>query len=203
MLNGKRRVAVAVACALALSGPAARAANLDVTAAYKMKALAYKNLNLDASSNDSRNEHSFISNDARLGIAVRKIALESRGGEESTMDLALGLHALGVSGSTATLTAPFDRAANAYPNTNLTPFIENAYLRIHRLFGRGLDATFGRQTYKLGSGLLLDDDGAGLTGITVRGELPWGGMQLEGFVFNDRNPNPNVTAPNSLDLFGK
>ena len=201
MLNGKRRVATAFAWALALSGSAAQAANLDVTASYKMKAESYKNLNLDASSNFSRNERSFIDNDARLGIAVRKIALETRGGDESTMDLALQLHAIGVAGSTTAVSPPFNRAAGYYPSTNLTPFIENAYLRVHRLFGKDLEATFGRQSYRLGSGLLLDDDGAGFTGITVRGEIPWG-MQLEGFVFNDKNPNPNVTSPNSLDLFG-
>lgn len=119
------------------------------------------------------------------------------------MDVGLVLHAIGVAGSTAAVTAPFDRAAAYYPSTDLTPFIENAYLRVHKLFGKPLDATFGRQTYRLGSGLLLDDDGAGLTGVTVRGELPWLGMQLEGFVFDTRDPNPNVAAPNnSLGLFG-
>jgi hypothetical protein len=184
------------------SAAQARAASLDVTASYRMKADSYKNLNLDASSNDSKNDRSFLWNDARLGIAVRKIALETRGGEESTMDVALTLHALGVAGSSAAATAPFNRAGNYYPSTDLTPFIENAYLRVHHLFGKALDATFGRQTFKLGSGLLLDDDGAGLTGATVRGELPWLGLQLEGFIFEDKNPNPNVSAPNSLDLFG-
>jgi hypothetical protein len=133
---------------------------------------------------------------------VRKIALETRGGEDSTLDLALTLHSLGVSGSSSALTAPFDRAARYYPSTDLSPFIENAYVRVHKIFGKNMDATFGRQTFKLGSGLLLDDDGAGLTGISVKGELPWWGLQLEGFVFNDKNPDPNVAAPNSLDLFG-
>src|SRR4051812_45832476 len=108
------------------SAAAARAASLDVTAAYRMKADSYKNLNLDSSSNDSKNDRSFLWNDARLGLAVRKIALETRGGEESTMDVALTLHAIGVAGSSAAATAPFNRAANYYPSTDLTPFIENA-----------------------------------------------------------------------------
>ena len=176
-----------------------QAANLDVSASYRMRAQSYSNLNLNL---DDRNNHSFISNDARLGVAVRKIALETRGAEESTLDVALLLHSLGVAGSTATLATPLNRAERYYPGVDLSPFIENAYLRVHQLLGYPVEATFGRQTFRLGSGLLLDDDGAGLTGVTMRGELPWWGMQLEGFLFNDRNPNPNVTSPNSLDLFG-
>ncbi len=177
----------------------AHGASLDVTASYRMQAARYQNLNLDQS---NRNDHSFIENDARLGVAVRKIALESRGGEESTMDVALTLHALGMSNSTTTLPSPFGRAARYYPSTDLTPFIENAYLRIHNLFGKPIETTIGRQSFRLGSGLLLDDDGAGLTGVTMQGDLPWWGMKLEGFFFDATNPNPNISAPSALDLFG-
>ena len=196
MMSGR----LALLLLVALCAPS-RAANLDVTAAYRMRAQSYKNLNLDLS---NHNDHSYISNDARLGVAVRKVALETRGAEESTMDVAILLHAVGVSGSTSSLSAPLDRAAAYYPSTGLTPFLENAYLRVHNLMGYALEATFGRQSFRLGSGLLLDDDGAGLTGVTVKGELPWWGLQAEGFIFNDKNPNPNigVAQANSLDLFG-
>jgi hypothetical protein len=196
MLSG--RLALLLLGALAASS---RAANLDVTAAYRMRAQSYKNLNLDLG---NRNDHSYITNDARLGVAVRKVALETRGSEESTMDVAILLHAVGVSGSTSSLSAPLDRAAAYYPSTGLTPFLENAYLRVHNLMGYPIEATFGRQSFRLGGGLLLDDDGAGLTGVTVKGELPWWGIQAEGFIFNDKNPNPNVgvASANSLDLFG-
>lgn len=181
---------------LTAAAPGARAASLDVTAAYKMKAVSYKNLDLGRDVNN----HSFIGNDARLGIAVKKIALESAGGDETTLDLGLLLHAVGVSGSTVAAASPIDRTASYYPNADLTPFIENAYLRVSRLWGRPVEATFGRQNYRLGSGLLLDDDGAGLTGAVLRGELPWAGMKAEGFLFQDRNPQ--ASAPNSLMLAG-
>jgi hypothetical protein len=181
---------------IALAAPGARAANLDVTASYKMEALAYKNIDLG----QDRNSHAFLTNDARLGIAVKRIALESRGGEDTTLDLGLLLHALGVAGSTVSISSPFDRAAAYYPSSNLTPFIENAYVRVNRLGGKPIDATFGRQNYKLGSGLLLDDDGAGFTGAVVRGELPWAGMKAEVFLFQDKNPQ--ASAPNSLTLAG-
>ncbi len=181
---------------IAVLAPGARAASLDVTAQYKMKAEAYRNLDLGADVNN----HSFISNDARLGMAVKKIVLEPRGGDETTMDLGLLLHAVGVSGSTVAVAPPFDRAAAYYPNVQLLPFIENAYLRVNRLWGLPLEATFGRQNFRLGSGLLLDDDGAGFTGAVVRGELPWAGMKAEGFLFQDKNPQ--VGAPNDLTLAG-
>jgi hypothetical protein len=190
-------LAPAVALALALAAPAARAASLDVNASYGLKALSYENLNLGG----TRNNHSFLENDARLGIAVRKIALqETSGGEETTLDVGVRLRALGVSGSTAAIASPLDRAAAYYPSTDMTPFLENAYLRVDRLWGLPMTATFGRQSFRLGGGLLLDDDGAGLTGAVVRGELPWAGMKAQAFVFQDKDPQ--ASAPNSLALFG-
>ncbi|MCX5796330.1 MAG: hypothetical protein NTY77_12615 [Elusimicrobia bacterium] len=192
------------ACALLLSAALpARAANLDVTAAYKMRAISYSNLNLTGDKT-SQNNHSFISNDARLGIAVRNIELERKGGEMMTMDLGVVFRALGVTGSTTALQAPFDRIANNYPSADFTPFLENAYLRVNRFLGYPMEATFGRQNYRLGSGLLLDDDGAGLTGVTVRGDLPWWGMKAEGFVFSDRDSRiaTQGNGDNSLALAG-
>jgi len=193
------RTLAALAVLIVCGASSASASNLDVTAAYRMKAVSYKNLDL-SSDPTGRNSHSFIVNDARLGMAVRKIPLHSRGGEDTTLDVGLLLHAIGVSGSTVAVASPFDRIAAYYPNADLTPFIENAYLRVNRLWSLPLEATFGRQNFKLGSGLLLDDDGAGLTGASVRGELPWAGIKLEGFAFADRNPR--AAGASSLALFG-
>ncbi len=192
----RRRLAAAVLLCL----PAlARAANLDVSASYRMRAISYENLGLSGDPH-YYNNRSFIANDARLGLAVRRIGLETRDGEDVSMDVGIGLRALGVTGSTNALQAPFDRAANVYPSADFTPFIENAYVKVHNLMGKPVDATFGRQTYRLGGGLLLDDDGAGLTGASLRGQLPWGGLKLEGFAFHDRNPQ--TLAANSLGLYG-
>ncbi|MBI4376548.1 MAG: hypothetical protein HY549_08870 [Elusimicrobia bacterium] len=175
------------------------AANLDVSASYRMRALSYHNLNLNPL---ARNNHAFLANDARLGIAVRRIGLEKLGaGSDTTMDVGLLLHAVGVAGSSSTLESqPFDRIARHYPSSDLTPFIENAYLRVNRPWSYPVRGTFGRQNYRLASGLLLDDDGAGLTGIVLSGELPWWGLRAEGFVFSDRDAR--FSAPNALELFG-
>jgi hypothetical protein len=180
----------------AFAAPGARAASLDVTASYKEKAFEYKNLDLG----QDRNNHSFVENNARLGIAVKRIVLDSRGAEDTTLDVGLLLHALGVAGSSAAIAAPLDRAAAYYPSSNLTPFIENAYLRVNRLWDEPIVATFGRQSFRLGSGLLLDDDGAGFTGVTLQGEFPWAGLKGEAFLFQDKNPQ--ATGPSDLTLAG-
>ncbi|PIR15023.1 MAG: hypothetical protein COV48_16680, partial [Elusimicrobia bacterium CG11_big_fil_rev_8_21_14_0_20_64_6] len=113
------RVTLSLAVLLASGLATAHAASLDVTASYKMKAASYSNLNYDT---NNKNSHSFVTNDARLGIAVRKIPLEQRGGEDVTMDLGIVLRAIGVSGSTTSVATPFDRVAAYYPNADLTPF---------------------------------------------------------------------------------
>ena len=195
------RRALAYAVLLACGPSVSKAANLDVSASYKLRGVAVSNLELRQNQAGSNN-HAFMSDEARLGVAVRKIRLPGKaGGEEATMDLGLVLHAIGVSGSSASLASPFTRAASYYPRADQTPFIENAYVRVRGLWSLPLEYTLGRQTFRLGSGLLLDDDGAGLTGATIRGELPWWGLKAEGFAFADRNPL-NTSAPNPLGLFG-
>lgn len=189
------RLAAGLVCLLAGS---ASAANLDVTASYRLRASDYRNLNLSGDQ-ALQNDQSFLHNDARFGMAVRKIALETRNGEDVTMDLGVAFRALGLTNrSSGTLPSPFDRAASYYPGANHTPFIENAFIRVTNFWGRPVEVTFGRQSFRLGSGLLLDDDGAGLTGVSARGELPWWGMKLEGFVFGDRSPQHQ----GALTLYG-
>ena len=186
----------------------ANATNLDLSAGYNVSALSYSNLNYDPSQKDNQD---YIANDATLGIAVRNIDLpDSWNG--TTMDIGVKFHALGVSGSTVALKgSPFGQIASNYPNTALTPFMENAYIRIHHILGKSIEATVGRQNFVLGSGLLLDDDGAGFTGATVKGNLPFWQTSLEGFYFNTSHsiyndsyaaPASSFLAPDGLNLAG-
>lgn len=183
---------------LALALPAAaRAATFDLATEYRIRALTYKNLDLNR---DTKNDRSLLSQQARLGFALKNIPLEGApGGEDQTMEIAVRLQALGVAGSSTPLAAPFDRIADRYPNTAFTPFIENAYLKLNRLAGMPGDLVVGRQSFRLGSGLLLDDDGAGLTGLSGRWALPWWDMKTEAFVFTAAN---DQLGPNDLDVFG-
>ncbi len=184
----------------AVAASRAHAVSLDVTAGYDMKAVSYSNLALGQNSGGTSNA-SLLENNARFGLAVKNLALTEVGGQDETMDVGILFHAIGVAGSSSTIAAPFDRAAAVYPSTNFTPFLENAYIRVNHLWGLPMSATFGRQSYKLGSGLLLDDEGAGLTGATVRAELPWDQMKAEAFAFVDKDPNA-TGASNNLMLYG-
>lgn len=192
---GPNRLALAAAL-LPLAAGTCLAAVLDLSASYKAKAQAYINLNLDESSPFN---HSFISQDARLGVSARRIYLETWKGEEMLLDVNIGLRAIGVAGSTTPHQAPFNKAADRYPGTSFIPFLERANLDLQNAFGYPVQATFGRQNFRLASGLLLDDDGAGLTGAVLRGGLPWWGMKAEAFYFSARN---SQAAPNNLNLFG-
>jgi len=200
------RAALCAIAAGALAAPS-RAANLDLTAQYKFDSIAYDNLALTT---HGSNNHSFMADDARLGFAVDQIDLGSLGGGQQSMDVKVLLHALGAPGLN-TMPTPFSRVAANYPNTDFTPFLENAFIRIHDLLGTSMIATIGRRSFKLGSGLLLDDDGAGLTGATLLIPLPWWTMKTELFVFKtdafsaSSAPAGGYFSPaggNSLDLFG-
>ncbi len=180
-----------------LAASPAGATNLDVTTEYRMRALSYKNLHLG----DPRNDHSFISQSARLGIALNNIPLTEQNGRSETLDIVLRLRALGVSGSTAPISAPFDRIADQYPSADFTPFFEHAYLRAHNLAGLPWEWRFGRQPLTVGSGLLLDDNGAGLLGVSLRGALPWWGLKAEAFAVQAQTRN-TVFPPGNLDVYG-
>lgn len=176
--------------ALLLAGIAA-AANLDVSTAYRMRAVSYGNLNLQ----EPRNDRSFITQNAQLGVFIKNIRLARPGGEEDEgMDVGLSVRAVGVAGSTAALQPPFDRIGDRYPNAALVPFLESAYVRTRQLFGYPWEATIGQQPYVLGGGLLLSDDGMGLTGASVAGSLPWWGLRAGAFLFQPRNSQRNADS---------
>lgn len=192
-MNRSRLALAFLLSALAVS---ARAAGLDVTAEHRLRALSYTRTSLVPGSNDNV---SFLSQSTRLGMVFKNIHLSDEGGETQTLDIAFKLRAIGVMGSTRPASPPFDAAAAQYPNTNYLPFFENAALVTHNLGGIPWDVTFGRQTYAQGSGLLLDDNGAGLTGVLVRGALPWWGLKAEGFLFQAMHP---TQGNGTLDLLG-
>ena len=97
---------------------------------------------------------------------------------------------MGVQGSTTPLAGPFDRHAAHYPSADYTPFFENAALVAHKLAGWPWTVTFGRQSYTMGSGLLLDDNGAGLAGVSAKG----------GFAFAQSNGVTAFSGPDGAQI---
>lgn len=191
-MTGRLPLALALALAAARG---AEAASFDIATEYRMRALSYTNANISDGSRTS-----VVSQRARLGFALKNIQLSELGGESQSMDIHLRLHGLGVAGSTATLQGPLARAADNYPSTDFTPFLEHAYLDVHHLGGWPWKVSFGRQPFRLGGGLLLDDDGAGLTGIVGRGTLPWKGIKAEGFILQADNLQSG--GPSNQDFLG-
>jgi hypothetical protein len=183
-----------LAAGLTLCAQGALAAGLDVTTEHRLRALSYSHTSLLPGPSGQR---SFLSQSTRLGLTIKNVDLGTARGESQTLDIVLKLRALGVQGSTTPLAAPFDRAAAHYPSALYTPFFENAALAAHRLGGFPWDVTFGRQSYTLGSGLLLDDNGAGLTGLSVRGRLPWWNMKADAFLFQAQQPSQGFSAQSS------
>ncbi len=188
--------ALSAAALTAFCASRADAAGLDVTAEHRLRALSYTHTSLVPNSNDNV---SFLSQSTRLGFVFKNIHLSDEGGETQTLDIAVKLRAVGVMGSTQPYSPPFDQAAGQYPNANYVPFLENGALIAHNLGGIPWDVTFGRQTYAQGSGLLVDDNGAGLSGIMARGSLPWWGLKAEGFLFQAKHP---TQGSGTLDLLG-
>lgn len=179
----------------ALFSSVASASNLDVSTFYRMRALSYSNLDLQ----EPRNNRSFISHNAQLSVFIKGIHITAPTGGDQSMDVGLALRGIGVAGSSTALQSPFSQIGSHYPNTNMVPFIENAYVRLHQAFGYPVQATFGQQSFSLGSGLLLADDGVGLTGVHMIGSLPFWDMKAAGFIFQPRN---SQSSANSLMTYG-
>ncbi|MBI4057400.1 MAG: hypothetical protein HY399_07650 [Elusimicrobia bacterium] len=129
---------------------------------------------------------------------LKNIKLDSPRGRDTTMDVGLLLGAIGISGSTVPIQSPFDRAASRYPNSNLTPYIQNAYVKVNQFLGYPWQLTLGRQPFELVGGLLASDNGVGFTGLRIDYPFRSWEMKTKLFMFE-----PSSTGGvNSLDLYG-
>lgn len=179
---------------LLLITPAAMAAKLDLSTHIRMRALSYENLNFSA---DSPLNDSFYSQNASLGFVLKDLRLEKS--KDSTMDVGIVLKGIGIAGSSVVAKAPFDRIASRYPNSNFTPFIQQAYIKVYRAFDKNITMTFGRQRFELGSGMVLSDDGLGFTGARVEFTPLWKEIQGEVFVFK---PVSSHAGRDTIDVYG-
>ncbi len=172
----------------------ARAAKLDLSTNIRMRALSYENLNFSV---DSPLNDSFYSQNASLGFVLKDLWLEKS--KDSTMDVGIVLKGIGIAGSSVPAKAPFDRIASRYPNSNFTPFIQQAYIKVHRAFNRDITMTLGRQCFELGSGMVLADDGLGFTGARVEFPSLWKDIGGEVFAFK---PVSSHAGRDTIDVYG-
>jgi len=150
---------------LVLLPAAASATKLDLSSEINIRASNYQHLMYS----QQRNSQPLYAENATLGFVIKGIRLEKT--RDSTMDMGVVLKSAGVSAGTSTITsAQLQDGINRLPNTNGTPFVKEAYVRIYRFLRPGITATLGRQAFTLGQGMALSDDGLGIPGARLEAE---------------------------------
>jgi len=158
--------------------PAAQATKLDLSSNVELKGGNYQNLIYG----NSTNSQPVFFETATLGFVIKGITLEKT--PDSTMDVGIVLQSVGMGASTNTIVAPqFTDAAAQLPNSNGTPFIRSAYVKIYKFLLPGITATFGRQDFQLGQGITLAGGDLGLTGGRLEADRILGRLKADLFIF--------------------
>lgn len=135
------------------------ATKLNLSSDIEVKAVSYKNLIYGP----NQNKENYIMENTNLGFIIKNIRLEKT--RNSLMDVGIVINSIGIGSSSNTVSSPqFQESINRYSHTDGTPFIKEAYIKIHKIFNKDITATFGRQCFKLGQGIVLSDNGIGMTG---------------------------------------
>ncbi|MDD2773229.1 MAG: hypothetical protein PHP45_05985 [Elusimicrobiales bacterium] len=185
-----KKTILTLALALA-AAPAVFAARLDFNADVSLKTAAWSNLDFATSNPSNR---IYFEQAASLGFLVKDLRYIP-GGEEA-MDVGITLGALGLNAQGGIL-PPFDAIANFYPNSNMTPWVKEAYFRLHGLLGGDITLTAGRQSFTLATGLTLSDNGLGMPGFNIRyNKALFHSLNVQGFVFQPKAPDSTGGAAN-------
>jgi len=160
----------------------AHATKLDLSSLVDLKAANYANLPYK----NARNSQALYTENAILGFVIKDIRLEKT--LQSTMEVGVVLQSIGAGASSATITAPqFADAAERLPNAEGTPFIREAYVKIHKFIKPNITATFGRQNFLLGQGITLSSDDLGLPGGRLEIANLYRGIKTDLFFFRPFN----------------
>lgn len=132
------------------------ASSLTVETDYRLRGIAFGNNDFDVSS----------STDARSYYSQR-VQVTLGGTFSPGVRIVTKITALGVVGSTSTLfTTP-------YPNTTMTPYVENAYVVLTNVNDLPVDIIAGKQPLTYGDGLIIADNGIGFNAFRLTGHVPW------------------------------
>lgn len=182
-MNRRVKLIFSVSCVLpflSVLAPRARATKLDLSSNIEVKAANYSHLIITGA--HGVGQELYLEN-AALGFVIKNIKLEKT--ENSSMDVGIVLNSIGAGGaSTGTLkAAAFREVAARYPHIDGTPYIKEAYVRVYRFLNEKVTATFGRQSFTLGQGVTLSDDGLGLPGAHFEAAKLYKGIGGEAFYF--------------------
>ncbi|MBI4656389.1 MAG: alginate export family protein [Elusimicrobia bacterium] len=152
---------------------------MDLFSEIDLKTDSYQNLIYGA----NQNKQTYYLEDSRLGFVIKNIKLEKT--NDSSMDVGIVLNSLSAGGiSTKTVTGPqFSDAINRYSSVDGTPFVKEAYVKIYKFLKPGVTAVFGRQSFMLGQGIALSDNGAGIPGVKLEMENLLGRIKMDVFGF--------------------
>ncbi|HAF95543.1 MAG TPA: hypothetical protein DCG50_05800, partial [Elusimicrobia bacterium] len=141
------------------------ATKLDLSSEINIKASNYQHMIYGS----DRGSQALYSENATLGFVIKDIRLEKT--RDSKMDVGVVLKSAGVGSASDTVKAPqLQDGINRLPNTNGTPFVKEAYVKIYRFIRPTITATLGRQAFTLGQGMTLSDDGLGMPGAKLEAQ---------------------------------
>lgn len=168
--------------ALAMLAAPAGATKLDLSADLELKAANYSGLIYGA----QRNSQSFFAENATLGFVIKDIRLEKT--PQSTMDVGIVLQSIGPNASSTTVSGPqFSSIAERLPNTDGSPFIRGAYVKIYKFLNPNITATLGRQDFTLGQGIALSSNDLGFPGGRLEINNVFYGIKTDLFFFRPLN----------------
>ncbi|MGA2090822.1 MAG: hypothetical protein ABSH12_05085 [Endomicrobiales bacterium] len=129
------------------------ASSLSIDTDYRLRGISYQDTDFNSAS--SSGSYGYYSQRVQLTIA----------GSFPGVQIITKLTGIGVVGSTST---PF---ATPYPNTTMTPFVENAYVVMNNINDLPIDVLAGKQPLKYGDGLIVDDNGVGFNALRIIGHV--------------------------------
>lgn len=157
----------------------AHALKLELTAGVDAQMRSYQNI---ASPTGEKNLSYYYDN-SYINFVIKQIVLEKS--EDSKMDVFIGLKNIDVDRTSSTLNSPLlQENYNFYPEIN-RPFVNQAYARIYNFYRENITASFGRQSYTLGQGIVLSDSGRGFNGVKLEFKDYLKIDQSEAFIFRD------------------
>jgi hypothetical protein len=173
---------------LLCSTSAVASSTLDIGTNYRLRGISMTRTDFGATQDQ---DYAYYSQRAQAHIGGRF---------SPNIEFMTRFQAIGIAGSSTSVTVPIaNPAGGRYPNTDFTPWIQNAYLKATRLYDLPLDITIGRQPIMLGDGFILSDDDLGFTGIRLEYRLPWYGLQAQAFTFKT---SESLIGSSDTDLYG-
>jgi hypothetical protein len=126
--------------------------SLNIETNYRLRGIDYTNN--DFNNNTSTDSRSYYS---------QRLQLTIKGNVSPNIEIGSKITALGVVGSTSVIFGV------PYQKTDLTPFIENAYIRLNKIGDAPVDVIIGKQSLDYGDGLIVGDNGIGYNALRIRG----------------------------------